>query len=279
MLPNSAQYISLIEAKIEQSLASFGSKTSLVDAIAYSLKNGGKRFRPALVLVIAKALKKEKDASDAALAVEFFHTASLIADDLPCMDDDDKRRSVPSLHKAFDEATALLASYALISAGYDRIRLNCQENPALLPYAIETACRTTGIFGATGGQYFDLYADALNEEVLKEVIDRKTGALFELSFVFGWLFGGGSLEKLPLVKKMSFHFGTAFQLADDFLDYQEDKEEGRINAPLIMGEKVALKWLEEELASFHQCLKELDLHSEELSYLADQLTVAISSAS
>ena len=158
-----ARYKEPIEQAISDSILSFGPKTPLRDAIEYALKNGGKRFRPAIVYLIRDALAgfggKNSDVKEGALAIEFFHTASLIADDLPCMDDDAERRNQPSLHHAFDEATAILATYALIAAGYDQIRLGAQKSGRfeIFPLAIEIASFNTGIWGATGGQYSDLF--------------------------------------------------------------------------------------------------------------------------
>lgn len=247
-----------IEDKIEESLASFGPKTPLSDAIAYALRNGGKRFRPAIVLMTASSIGGQEEAIDAALALEFFHTASLIADDLPCMDNETTRRGKKALHLAFSESIALLASYALISAGYERIRRSTRSN-SILSIALEYAARYTGIEGATGGQFLDLYPPALNEESLKEVIEKKTGALFELSFLFGWLFGGGDLASLPTVREVAYHFGMAFQIIDDFDDLEQDRKEGRkINVPLSLGEKKGAEWLQKELYSFKNALGKLD---------------------
>lgn len=263
-----------IEKKIAMSLSVFGAKTPLSEACGYALKNGGKRFRPALVLMIANYLGQ--DASDAALAVEFFHTASLIADDLPCMDNDDERRECPSLHKAFNETIALLATYALISAGYDKIRLAAKENPAILSHALENATQNTGIFGATGGQFLDLYPPAFNERVLFEVLHKKTGTLFELSFMFGWLFGKGDLSKLPLVKKAAAHFGLSFQIVDDFFDYEEDMaKERKMNAVTILGHAKAEKILARELEELKRVLYQLDLHPKEILEMIEALSEAV----
>ena len=282
-----APYHLLIEKKITESLSLFGPKSPLSDACAYALKNGGKRFRPALVLIIAKSLQANHPSQtliDAALAIEYFHTASLIADDLPCMDDDDERRECPSLHKAFNETIALLATYALISAGYDKIRTAALEQNELLSLALASATYNTGIFGATGGQLLDLYPpEEINSDLLAEVIQKKTGTLFELSFVFGWLFGGGDPQQLPLVKKSAAHFGTAFQIVDDFLDYEEDLgKERKINAAIILGKEKAYEVLERELEELERTLGVLNLHSQELSDMIGALspyTCASSSSS
>lgn len=250
---------------LTKSIDSFGPKTRLRDAIEYSLKNGGKRFRPAVVFMVAKALGGDV-AEEAAVAVEFFHTASLIADDLPCMDNDEERRGVPTLHKAFDETTALLASYALIAAGYEYIRLNGERlgRNDLCVLALQSATKNTGIFGATGGQYCDIFSEGITEERILSAIDKKTGALFELSFLFGWLFGGGSVSDLELVKRAALHFGRLFQISDDFLDLDQDSQKGAMNYPAAVGPHRATQVLSEELSSLKIVLKDLQLDSEDL---------------
>ena len=102
----------------------FEEKTELTKACEYSLTNGGKRIRPVMVMMIAEALKKGFNVFPVALSVEFFHTASLIADDLPSMDNEVERRSKPALHLVFGESVALLASYSLIAAAYEMIAEN-----------------------------------------------------------------------------------------------------------------------------------------------------------
>lgn len=277
-------YQNQIESDISQSIENdFGPPSSLRDACEYALKNGGKRFRPALVHLIAAALRKGNSVSQGALAVEFFHTASLIADDLPCMDDEKIRRSRPALHLAFGESTAILTTYALISAGYEKIRRNALDG-SLLSSALESASHTTGILGATGGQFSDLFPPSLDEDKLRTIIYQKTGTLFELSFVFGWIFGGGEHALLPTVKKAAGHFGMAFQIVDDFDDLEKDKAEGRtLNYPALVGEEKASQVLFEELDYLAREMKKLQLVSPELLAMSDFLkesaySVSISSS-
>src|ERR1700733_960225 len=113
-----------VDTVIIKNLDLIGPKSSIRDACEYALTSGGKRIRPAIVLMVNKSLGFGVDATYAALATEFFHTASLVVDDLPSMDDDDERRDRPSTHKVFGEAAALLTSYALISAGYMSLAKN-----------------------------------------------------------------------------------------------------------------------------------------------------------
>lgn len=280
-------YKELIEKKIRTHIASLGAKTDLRDACEYALVNGGKRFRPALVLMIAKALGFDSDVSQAALGIEFFHTASLIADDLPCMDDEDERRNKPSLHKIYGEAIALLASYALIAAGYACLAKNVkvvQESPLSFSHlseqigqlALENVTYNTGIFGATGGQFLDICPPDSSLATIREVIYKKTVSLFEISFVLGWLFGGGKAEKLDLVKKSAEHFGLAFQIADDLEDMVQDAENKKlVNLANLFGKEKALEMFHEEIRQFEESLWQLGLHSEELGALKEMLLYQI----
>lgn len=274
-----SRYQTRFESELKNIIKAFGPKTVLRDAIEYALTNGGKRFRPAIVSIVAEAIGKRLDVTDAALAVEFFHTASLIADDLPCMDDDDERRSHPTLHIAFDEATALLATYGLIAAGYDRIRLNGQklkeahieEADRICLLAIENVSYNTGIFGASGGQYLDLFSKDQTETTLLEAIDKKTGTLFEISFVLGWLFGGGESSHLASVKKASRHFGRVFQICDDFLDMEQDALQGNMSFPALVGIERSFELFHEELFELKRELKKLQLESPELMALVQDV--------
>lgn len=266
-----SKYQILINHAISKQIPAFGSKTLLRDAIEYALLSEGKRFRPAIVLMLAEALGTSLP-TEAALAIEYFHTSSLIADDLPCMDNDTSRRGIPALHIAYGQSTALLASYALISAGYQKIgeaSRKFSNVDQICQLALENASENTGILGATGGQYLDLFIDIPTEKNVMEVIEKKTGTLFEVSFVFGWLFGGGETSFLPRVKKLARHFGRSFQVLDDFLDLTQDQEKKcPINYPLIAGKQKALQVLELELEALFQGLEELKLNDCALFELA-----------
>jgi len=285
------QYKEQIDQLIVGEIPRLGEEGTLRDACAYALEGSGKRIRPAIVLAVAKALGLGLDARGAALCVEYHHTASLIADDLPCMDDDDLRRGKPSCHKAFGEATALLASYALIAAGYEQlVRAGNRLAKAPPPFclradeacclAVENVSQNTGLTGIIGGQFLDLNPSNVDRSFLQETIERKTGALFETSFLLGWLFGGGDLEKgkIKAVKQLGMRFGTIFQIVDDFLDLEEDRAAGRtINAPLLLGIDQAHTWLEEEKLCVDQMQKELRLDSSELAALSQGLLELVSS--
>src|SRR5262249_40545426 len=155
--------------------------------------------------------------------------------------------SKPSLHKAYDESTALLGSYALIAAGYGCLAKNARHlGQAQLPYAsqadlictlaLENVTYNTGLSGATGGQYLDIYPPEITLGEAKKVIHYKTVSLFEISFVLGWLYAGGDIAKLDIVKKAAAHFGLAFQIVDDLEDEEQDIINARkINISAIVG--------------------------------------------
>lgn len=278
-----APYKQTINHLLSQHIEQLGPKTPLRDACEYALLNGGKRFRPALVLMIAKALNYDVDVSEAAIGIECFHTASLIADDLPCMDNDDERRNKPSLHKVHGESIALLATYALISAGYAYLAKNARtlatsrhplahQSDYLCVLALENATYNTGIWGAAGGQFLDLAPPNLSIAILKEVIHKKTVTLFEISFVLGWIFGGGDLSQLDLIKQSASHFGTAFQIVDDLDDMNQDKMHSHaLNLANIYGKEAAVEMFHVEINSFLSLLTILNLQGTDLQALAEAL--------
>lgn len=278
-------YFSTIDKSLMENLSLIGPKSYLRDACEYSLTSGGKRLRPIITLMVAKGLGLGGDPLYSALGVEFYHTASLVADDLPSMDDDDMRRNKPSVHKKYGESTALLVSYALIAAGYQAIALNTQQlKRSNLPFAntaekrcllaLENASLNTGLEGATGGQFMDLMPSDLSLPTLKQVIHQKTTSLFEIAFVYGWLFGGGDLQKLPLVKETASHFGLAFQIADDLGDMQQDiKNDRKVNVANVIGKEAALSMFHEELSSYLLKINDLGLPKDDFQHLADSITV------
>lgn len=283
----SSNYHQLIGQAIDKNLPLFGKNTKLFEACTYALSSGGKRFRPSLVLIIAEALGLQGDVMFSALGIEFFHTASLVADDMPSMDDDDERRNQPSVHKKFGESIALLVSYALISMGYECIAKNATvlQNSSL-PFAsssdriallaLENAAYNTGLQGATGGQFLDLAPPDLSITTLKEIIHKKTTSLFEISFVFGWVFGGGNLAKMDEVKQAASHFGLAFQIADDLGDREQDiKNERLVNVANVLGEEAAKHMFHVEHAAFLLKIEELGINSLSLSAIANQLKAQV----
>lgn len=270
-------YKEKIEEVIQKELTTFGVESHALKACEYALLNGGKRFRPTITLLVAEALGKGLDVTHSALTVEYFHTASLIADDLPCMDDDDERRDKPSLHKVYGEALALLVTYALIAEGYralwkngEVLRQESVDADQMVTIALENATYNTGLMGATGGQLLDIMPPDLSLETVRQVIHQKTGSLFEIAFVNGWLFGGGDPSCLAEVKKAAYHFGQAFQIADDLGDQEQDlQNERKINVANLFGKDKARELFQEEKARYQTTLASLNIATPSLLALIE----------
>ncbi|NGX56536.1 MAG: Farnesyl diphosphate synthase [Candidatus Anoxychlamydiales bacterium] len=270
-----------IEKSIKKEILQMGEKNILRDAVEYSLLNGGKRYRPILVLLIAEIVNKKFDVTCAAMCVEFLHTASIIADDLPSMDDERFRRNKKSLHLKFNEANAILASYSLISLAYEMIIKNGKILEKSMPkervngiciLAIETISKFAGINGATLGQHLDLFSKDLTLDNINKIIHLKTISLFEISFILGWIFAGGDFDKIEIVKKCAYNFGMAFQIADDLEDYEEDLNKGKkINIAIALGKDTANKNLNKAIEDFKEGLKKLNLYTEPFRYLIKKI--------
>lgn len=264
------KYKTKVDREIKKFIVSLKEKNNLTKACKYALLNGGKRIRPIIVLLISEALNKGFDVNFSAVAVELFHTASLIADDLPCMDDEKKRRKKPVLHKIFGESVAILSTYTFIASGYEMIVKNArvlekkkmvskEKSNSLAILAIEEMSKVSGIYGATNGQFLDLFPKNRSLKTILKIIKQKTCSLFEASFILGWLFGGGDIRKLEKVKKVAFYFGTIFQIADDICDMKKDKN--KLNIAVFLGKEKAMGILQREILLFEKELKKLNIFS------------------
>lgn len=191
-------------------------------AIRYAAMNGGKRVRPALVYGAAQACGASLEAADpAALAIELVHCYSLVHDDLPCMDDDDLRRGQPTCHKAFDEATALLAGDTLQSLAFVAL--------AATPLSADRlAAQLATLAGAAAdmavGQALDLAAEGRRIDVaaLEQVHRHKTGALIRAAVALGALAAGADATRRAALDRFADRLGLAFQVHDDVLDVVGD---------------------------------------------------------
>ena len=200
----------------------------LYQAMRYSVMNGGKRVRPLLVYAACEALEGDLERADgAACAVELIHAYSLVHDDLPAMDDDDLRRGQPTTHKAFDEASAILAGDGLQSLAFEVLadhRRNPQDAETRLQM-IELLSQAAGPAGMVGGQAIDLGSVGLqlDQQALEVMHRHKTGALIEASVALGALASGNTDE---LAHKALLQYaraiGLAFQVQDDILDVESD---------------------------------------------------------
>lgn len=292
MSPEEAcQHIHSYRLRVEQLLTRcvdhLDSENELALACKYSLQTPGKRLRPIMLLAIADALGATWSVDKAAAAVEMFHCASLIADDLPCMDNDDVRRGQPTVHKIYGQATAIIATYVLISEGYKAIYENTKilslhgideaEKRGLL--AIENVATNAGIEGASGGQYMDIKLENPTLEQLIEAIGKKTSSIFEISAVLGWLFGAGSLSQLGDVKKFAYHLGMAFQILDDLEDLTQDSHRNPINYAGMVGPARAIHQVKEHLVEVDNLLKSLQLYTPIMQALVQLLRLKLQPSS
>lgn len=195
-------------------------------AMRYSLEAGGKRLRPVLVLAAAELFGVTDDAAlPAAVAIECVHTYSLIHDDLPCMDNDDLRRGRPTAHKAFDEATALLAGDALLTHAFALLATAYASDSALAHALIRELADAAGSRRLIGGQMEDLLAEKKSDATAAElefIHLNKTAAMLEASLVMGGLVARAPAPAFDTLRRAGRHLGLAFQITDDILDATAD---------------------------------------------------------
>jgi farnesyl diphosphate synthase len=205
----------------------------LLEAMRYSSLSGGKRIRPLLVVASGDLFGVPRQRSlMAGAALEFIHCYSLVHDDLPAMDNDDMRRGRPTTHKAFDEATAILAGDGLLTLAFD-----VATRPAVHPEAevrvnlVGALARAAGIGGMVGGQLLDLAAEgrfadgkpqALDETAISTLQAMKTGALLQFACAAGAILGKASVAEREALDRYGMAVGKAFQIADDLLDVEGD---------------------------------------------------------
>ncbi len=192
----------------------------LIEAMRHGTFAGGKRLRPFLVIETARLFDADPlQALRAACAVECVHCYSLIHDDLPAMDDDDLRRGQPTVHRAFDEATAILAGDGLLTLAFDILADEATHgDPGVRLRLISGLARAAGAGGMAGGQMLDIQAEADRAEDVRQLHEMKTGALIAFSCQAGAIVGGADATALEAVTAFGRHVGAAFQLADDLLD-------------------------------------------------------------
>ena len=206
-----------------------GYQETIMKAMNYSLKAGGKRLRPILTLESCKIVGgKEEDAIPFAMAIEMIHTYSLIHDDLPALDNDDLRRGKPTNHKVFGEGMATLAGDALLNYAYEVMLSSSinRENPHKYLRAIYEIATHAGIYGMIGGQVVDVESE--NKVIEKEKLDfihlNKTAAMIVGCMRAGAIIGDSTEEELKKITKYGRNIGLSFQIVDDILDITGDEE-------------------------------------------------------
>lgn len=224
-----ARYQKQIENALDRTLPSADRAPEMLhQAMRYAVLGPGKRIRPVLVYATGEALGQSLERLDhAAVAVELIHAYSLIHDDLPAMDDDDLRRGRPTCHKAYDEATAILAGDAIQALAFAVIVADTAPSSARTIEMVRDLAIASGSLGMAGGQAIDLAAvgTALNLQELENMHLHKTGALIRASVKLGFL--ASESEDRTLAERLDAYarcIGLAFQVQDDVLDVEGDTE-------------------------------------------------------
>jgi geranylgeranyl diphosphate synthase type II len=262
------EYLERARHRIEQSLDEYlpvldlGAESTcparLATAMRYSVLGGGKRLRPVLCLMAAEACGGDCEAAlPAACALEMVHTYSLIHDDLPAMDDDDLRRGRPTNHRAFDEATAILAGDGLLTLAFEVVAKRVRPSAAALR-CVAILAEAAGPVGMVAGQMADLLAEGRHESggrrvasevtlaALEAIHRRKTGALLRAPLKMGAVIAQASEGCVEALDRYGRAVGLAFQIVDDLLDVQgdasklgkrvgKDSEQGKWTYPRFLG--------------------------------------------
>ncbi|MBL4891201.1 MAG: polyprenyl synthetase family protein [Rhizobiaceae bacterium] len=218
----------LVDRELDNLLGSDGVPERLKCAMRYGALDGGKRLRPFLLMEAAAIFGVANSAAiRAAVALECVHCYSLVHDDLPAMDDDETRRGKPTVHKAFDEATAILAGDGLLTFAFEILADEAtHEDGSVRSKLILELARAAGPAGMVGGQDLDLNAEHMNwgEAEINNMQAMKTGALIRFACQAGAILGKASSDEEQALVSFGMTIGQAFQLADDILDVTASAE-------------------------------------------------------
>ncbi|PXA03972.1 polyprenyl synthetase [Coraliomargarita sinensis] len=200
--------------------------TRLHQAMRYSMEAGGKRIRPALLILASELFPTGHNPLAAAVAVECLHTYTLIHDDLPAVDNSDLRRGRPACHKEFDEATAILAGDALLTYAFQLLAHTYDDCPKLATALIGDLATASGSQHLIGGQMEDIENEgkAVEAGTLHYIHENKTAALLTAALLMGLRFSDPGQDKVEAMRLVGTHLGLAFQIIDDILDATSDAE-------------------------------------------------------
>ena len=285
MLPEArlARWLQRVEARLEAALPDPGrSPQHLHQAMRHAVLGGGKRLRPMLVYAAGETTGADQSLlDDPAAAVELVHAFSLVHDDLPAMDDDALRRGRPTVHVAFDEATAILAGDALQALAFS-VLAESPADPALRVAWLQSLAEATGARGMCGGQALDMAATGARLELnaLERLHALKTGALIRSAVRLGALAGHADATTLAQLDDYATALGLAFQIRDDILDIEADsaqlgKTAGKDQAqdkstyPALLGLDGARRHLEAVAARGRQSLAGIGAETGTLRGLLD----------
>ena len=255
------QKAQFVDELLNRFLASRQIDGQLKESLSYTLSAPGKRLRSALVLWCCELIggQVNHNAEIAAAAIEMVHTYSLIHDDLPAMDNDDLRRGLPTCHKAFNEATAILTGDALLTLAFEILAKEVDE-PTVAVKLICQLAQEAGPSGMIAGQMADLEAEngKGDKELLEYIHTNKTAKMFRCATVMGAICGGATDEQLERLSQYGLKIGLSFQIADDILDISatsehlgktagKDAKAAKCTYPAIVGIEKA-RQLEQKLA-------------------------------
>ena len=245
--------IKKIDTYIENYIDSiYDTQLVLSEAIKYSVLNGGKRLRSILCIEIAKINGVNEETAYAfASAIEFIHAYSLVHDDLPSMDNDDFRRGMPSCHKKYGEAIAILVGDALLTLAFELMAgaVAKSESPQISANAMEYVAKKAGMCGMINGQVIDIN-NATNKdadyELLLKLVDKKTSELIKSAVVAPVIISGANEEKISQYTEFASNLGIAFQIRDDFEDMSQDgDDDGSPNFINMLGKDKAYETIKE----------------------------------
>jgi farnesyl diphosphate synthase len=256
-----------------------GAEARLFEAMRYAVLGGGKRLRPMLVMTSADLFSvSHRSAERAAAAVELVHCYSLVHDDLPCMDDDDLRRGRPTVHKAFDEATAVLAGDALLTLAFEVLAAApTHGDPEVRAELVRGLAQASGGHGMVGGQTIDLAAEhqTLDLGAITRLQQLKTGAIIAFSCEAGAMLGKAAEPSRHALRAYAHDLGLAFQIVDDLLDVEGSASEvgKRVGKDAAAGKATFVSLLGLEQARTQadmlarQAIQHLDLFGEKADLL------------
>lgn len=282
----------LINTYLKKILDGCDSNRELIKAMSYSLMAGGKRVRPVLGIAAAQACGKDfLPALPACCAIEMIHTYSLIHDDLPAMDDDDQRRGLPTCHKKFSEATAILAGDALLTHAFEILSspapvFECFPDFPTRLELVSHIARAAGTNGMIEGQMLDMQSYSLHKKDmlahLKHIHALKTGKMITVSVMAGAISVG--TPKIVLEKLITYadNIGLAFQVADDILNIEGDPQimgkaagsdilNDKITFPAIIGLDESKTYAKKLVASAIDAIADFDVNADPLRAIADYI--------
>jgi geranylgeranyl diphosphate synthase, type II len=275
----------IVEDKMISYLNMLNAPATLKDSMLYSISAGGKRLRPILALAVMESFQKDPlHVLDAACAIEFVHTYSLIHDDLPSMDNDDYRRGKLTSHKVYGEAQAILAGDALLTESFSLITDNAYLNADQKVRLLSVLSRAAGAEGMVGGQVEDLEGEnkELTLQELESIHEKKTGKMLECSVLTGGIAAGASGDELLSLQLYARHIGIAFQIQDDILDITgnqvelgkpigSDEANQKTTYPKLLGLDGAQKEMEDHIRISLEHLGKINRNTGILASIADYI--------